>query len=83
MKKIMIALVLLSTLMFAKIDITEAMTMNVQAMKYQSKVSLEKVCVDGKLFVLAVSSTGLSITQVLEYGYSFKALTEVECKNGN
>jgi len=83
MKKILGALILLSTLMFAKIDVAEAISMNVHAMKYDSKVSLEKVCVGGKLFILAISSTGLSITQVFEYSYPHKVIEETKCKNGN
>ena len=77
MKKFLVALVVLSTLVFAKIDVIEAMAMRVHEISPTSKISLQKVCVDGKLFVFAVTAEGASITQVWRRDGSIEV-----CKNG-
>lgn len=76
MKKIFIALAVLSTLTFAKIDVIEAISMNVQAMQKTDKVSIQKVCIDGFLYIMAVSSAGISITKAHTDNYNHS------CVNG-
>jgi len=82
MKKIFMALVLLSTLVFAKVDVIEAVSARVNEMSYNDKVSYQEICVDGKLFISVIASSGVSITQVMEYDYSYQETSAVSCKNG-
>ena len=69
-------LVALSSLTFAKIDVIEAITMNVQAMEKTNRVSVQKVCVDGFLYIMAVSSSGMAITKAHSEKYNYS------CENG-
>ena len=76
MKKIFLGLMLVASLATAKIDVIEATSQTVNAMTRKDKISIQKVCVDHILFLIVVSSTGISITQI------FENQKYVFCENG-